>query len=225
METTATDGGVWSETSVQAIIWDLYDSTNSGEGSDTLNLGFSTLYSSLKNRQKTTTALTTIISFINGLKAENPTMSGTIDNIVNMNGIGQITSDFDVADIAVGVTEPTCRTSIYTNLTLGAAPLTSQALSTNPAGSGSTGTNKFCATKYYRLTGAGTSKTITMTPSGGCDADIYLFLNGTRVASAFNGLAGAAENITFTLANATTYVLEVRLYTNTTSCTFSVGTN
>ncbi|MCB1180103.1 MAG: hypothetical protein KDK36_21170, partial [Leptospiraceae bacterium] len=151
METTATDGGVWSETAVQAILWDLYDSTN--ETNDSVTISFSDIYTAMKTYQKNTTAATTIISFLNGLKTHLPSQATAINTLASMNGVGTVSDDFTVADIAVGTAEPACRTNIYQTLTLGNT-LTNQPLNTNP-GSGSQGRNKYCATQYYKLTGNG----------------------------------------------------------------------
>ena len=165
--------------------------------------------------------MTTLISFLYSLKQALPANATAIDNIANMSGVGSATSVYDISDIAVGTTEPTCRTAIYQDLTLGSS-LTNQALNEDP-GSSTAGKNKYCATKYYKITGNGSSKTITMAPTG-CDADIYLYKNGSIIAYDNDGGSGVSESITYTLENNVVYILDVRLYSGT-SCTFTVSTN
>ena len=59
--------GCWcSESSVWAILWDLYDNAN--DGADTVSLGFAPLWSVLTGEQRTTPAYTTIFSFLTALK-------------------------------------------------------------------------------------------------------------------------------------------------------------
>ncbi len=69
------NSGWYSECSVQSILYDIYDPVgvnNSSEANDTLNLGFSAIYNVMVGPQKTTPAMTSIFSFIKGLKGQNP---------------------------------------------------------------------------------------------------------------------------------------------------------
>ena len=75
-----TNPGWFNESSVESILYDLYDATN--EAGDPLTLGFAPIYQVLRNEQRQTPALTTIFSFIDALKANNPNSAGAIDSLV-----------------------------------------------------------------------------------------------------------------------------------------------
>ncbi|SFV65122.1 hypothetical protein MNB_SV-12-1646 [hydrothermal vent metagenome] len=80
--------GWYSETSIQEILYDLYDSHN--DGSDRVSLGFKPIYDILTGSQKTTPAFTSIFSFIKGLKDENPLHSDEIDTLLSGENISTI---------------------------------------------------------------------------------------------------------------------------------------
>lgn len=81
--------GWYNECSVQAIIYDLYDSTP--ESTDTVNLGFTPLFDVLSNEHKNTNAMTSIFSFIYELKQNNLPEAPAIDTLVAEQKIDVIT--------------------------------------------------------------------------------------------------------------------------------------
>jgi hypothetical protein len=87
--------GWYSEGSIAKILYDLYDSTNLGETFDNVNLGIGPLYDLMIGAQKTTTAPTSIFSFIHFLKQANPAVAGDIDLLVANEGIGTIAHSID----------------------------------------------------------------------------------------------------------------------------------
>jgi len=80
--------GWFSESSIQRILYDLYDGDI--DGSDTLALGFKPMYDVLVGQQKKTQAFTSIFSFIHALKNENSVSSTEIDAIVSSESIAPI---------------------------------------------------------------------------------------------------------------------------------------
>jgi len=60
--------GFYSETSVQEILYDLYDADGENTDNDGVQVAFKDIYETLVGRQKLTPAFTTIFSFITGLK-------------------------------------------------------------------------------------------------------------------------------------------------------------
>jgi len=80
-------GGFYSESSIQEILYDLYDSGISDD--DAIGLGFSPIYNVLTNGQKTTQAFTTIFSFLYYLKQENPASSVAITSLALAENIGE----------------------------------------------------------------------------------------------------------------------------------------
>ncbi len=89
IETAQHDTPGWfSESSIQRILYDLYDSHDDEQ--DRLSLGFKPIYETLVNGQKYTPVFTSIFSFILELKKVNPTSTDKIDNIVANEDIGTI---------------------------------------------------------------------------------------------------------------------------------------
>lgn len=86
METDDTlNEGWFSEASVEEILWDLFDPAN--EPDDTLALGFAPIYSVMTGAQVQTDALTSIFSFITGLRAANPGSAAAIDTLADNENI------------------------------------------------------------------------------------------------------------------------------------------
>ena len=84
--------GWFSEASIQRILYDLYDNNN--DAGDSLSLGFEPLYKILTQGQKTTTAFTSIFSFIDELKKEYPSSTDKIDAIVANENIATIEDSY-----------------------------------------------------------------------------------------------------------------------------------
>jgi len=87
----AENPGWFSEASVQRILYDLYDD-NSFEHSDGdhAHLGFRPIYNAMIDKERNTKAFTSIFSFINALKEENPSSKEIIDQIVAKEQINTI---------------------------------------------------------------------------------------------------------------------------------------
>jgi len=83
--------GWFSESSIQSLIYDFYDSNN--DGSDNLSLGFEPIYNVLVGEEKTTPAFTSIFSFANQLKIESPADASTINALLTSQNI-TVTDDF-----------------------------------------------------------------------------------------------------------------------------------
>jgi hypothetical protein len=84
--------GWFSETSVQEILFDLYDSQN--ESGDNLSLGIGPLYDVMVGHQKSTSAQTSIFTFINGLKSNLPAYSSSIDLLTTTKDISPVVDDY-----------------------------------------------------------------------------------------------------------------------------------
>ena len=74
------NAGWYSESSIQRILYDLYDGNSDGQ--DNLTLGFAPLYKVLVGKQKNSTTFTSLFTFIDALKRENLKSSYKIDEIV-----------------------------------------------------------------------------------------------------------------------------------------------
>ncbi len=82
------NAGWYSEGSVQRILYDLYDNRN--EAHDKTSLGFKPIYRVLVGAEKNTPAFTSIFSFIDALKRENPSQKRNIDRTVAYENINSI---------------------------------------------------------------------------------------------------------------------------------------
>lgn len=114
------DEGWFSEASVQEILWDLFDSTN--ESGDTASLGFAPLFAVMSGAETTTDAMTSIFSFITGLKAASPGAVPAINDLLAGEDIDG-TGDFGAGESNDG--DPGANNGvlpIYRDITLNAAP-------------------------------------------------------------------------------------------------------
>ncbi|WP_405234402.1 PKD domain-containing protein [Lentisalinibacter salinarum] len=91
--------GWYNESSVQLILWDLFD--DAADGSDSLTLGFAPLHEVLTGPQRVTPAFTTLFSFIHELREANAAQSAAIDDIVSgqsIDPIGDIWGDSETGN-------------------------------------------------------------------------------------------------------------------------------
>ena len=72
--------GWFSETSIQALIYDLYDAND--DGADTLTLGLRPIYLALTGAHKSTPALTSVFSFFDALLQNSPELAGPVSNML-----------------------------------------------------------------------------------------------------------------------------------------------
>lgn len=197
--------GWFSEASVGEILWDLFDNTN--EAGDTLALGFAPLYAVVTGAQRTTDALTSIYTFITGLRAANAGSAAAIDTLVTNEDIG------GTGDFATGETndagDPEILT-VYKSIALG---IQQTVCSRSPAGN--VGTNKVGNRVFLRFDNDATRR-VTITATGASDGgstvaatdpDIYVLRRGAL--AAFGAGTGASETISQVSLPAGIYIVEV----------------
>ena len=80
--------GWFSESSIQRILYDIYDSND--DRGDRLSYGFKPIHQLLIGKEKNTPAFTSIFTFIKGLKDEHPSDEVAIDTIVSQESIAPI---------------------------------------------------------------------------------------------------------------------------------------
>jgi len=90
--------GWFSESSVQRIIYDLWDSNNEAENNDAVTLGFGPIHQVMTGAEKTTPAFTSIFTFITNLKNEQSAEADAIDDIVSNESITTIDDIFGGLD-------------------------------------------------------------------------------------------------------------------------------
>ena len=93
-----TNPGWFSAASIAKIIYDLYDSTNVGEPWDQVNLGIAPIYNVMVGAFKTSSAPTSIFSFIYYLKLNNPGIAAAIDAVVAQEGISSVQDQYGTGE-------------------------------------------------------------------------------------------------------------------------------
>lgn len=171
--------GCWcSESSVWAILWDLYDSAP--DGSDNVSVGLQPIWDVLTSYQRDTYAFTTIFPFIEALKTVQPANATAIDALVaaqNINSAG--INAFATAENNAPITNVL---PIYATVAVG-SPVVVR--STDDAGAGPDGLtyyNRVGNRRYVRFVPV-TAGTVTITVASsnplGPDPDFWVWDRGT----------------------------------------------
>jgi len=217
-DTSPTNQGWYSESSVERIIYDLYDSND--DGSDTLSLGFAPIHQVMTNAEKNTAAFTSIFTFIKAMKDANPANVNQIKNIVSSESIAEITNIWGDGRTNKPSENP------YKNLTIGSTLSNVQFNYTN----GSTG-NKLGNHYYYRFNVATAgSYTVRVHQTNGAtsDPDFLLFstppLNSALPAVGRSAVAGD-ETKSNIILNVGDHLLDVNDFNNISGATFDISIN
>ncbi len=156
--------GPFSELSIIRAMWDLYDSGTNEAGYDNVALGLGPIYDTLVGPERTTPALTTIASFIAGLKetlGNDATANAGIDAVLGFYGIGPITSAFGAGDAQLA--------SMYT-------PITSFPSSATVTLDATFFPNEQPQNRYFYFTAPSTH--VTVSTSCAYDVDLYAYQAG-----------------------------------------------
>ena len=205
--------GWYNESSIQRILYDVYDDVE--DGVDSLSCGFAPIHQVLTGAQKTTPAFTSLFTFITALKAENSVSSEAIDALVFDENISVISDNYGTGR------ENKVEDYPYSTLTLG-SPL---ALQTSTLyGIYNTLDNR----KYVRFTiaTAGTyTIAVTQTNGSNADPDFALFdVSPFKLLRVSEGIVLGSEQSSVSLS-AGEYLLDVSDYKNISSATFNVTVN
>lgn len=199
--------GWFSESTVEQVIWDVFDTAN--ESGDGVSLGFAPIFQTVSGPQRTTAALTSLYTFVTGLKSIAPAQAAAIDALLTQaprNMVG--TTDFAVGETNNG-SQPIVL-PIYKPLTIN--QLSQPVCSTAQFGSYNRLGNRQFLT--FTLSAPMTvSITLNGTPSGAgsvaaTDPDFNLYRQGSRVAFGDSQASGTEVRPNVALQSGT-YVLEV----------------
>jgi hypothetical protein len=200
------DGGWFSETSVGEILWDLFDDTN--ESGDTVSLGFQPIFAALVQGQRTTSAFTSVFSFLDALRNVVPGATAGINQLRNGEQISG-TDEFGNGEMNNG--GDARNLPVYRPITLNSAQQSVCTRATNGE------VNKLGNNKFFRLDLASTALvTIRLvaavdpnTPGSAAavDPDVYVHRRGEIVARGVS--QGPTETISQTSLSAGTYIIEV----------------
>ena len=196
--------GWFSESSVQSILYDIYDGSND----DTATLGLQPIYDVLTGKQRNTDAFTSIFSFMTYMKEENPSDAVALNALLATHNIQ---SDIDIWGSTETDNEGQASViPVYNEFT----PGTSQNLCTISTfggfGSGEN-RNKLGNRKFLKLViPTSGSYTLRATPTGNRDLDIYIYNQGVIVAGD-NAESTSTVDVTYNF-NSGTYVADVFSY-------------
>jgi hypothetical protein len=200
--------GCWcSESSVWSILWDLYD--NTPDANDTVALDFQPLWDVLVDHQRSTPALTSIFSFISGLKAARPTDAAAIDALLAAQNIDSVQDIWGTGETHSPVNvAASAALPLYTPITVGGGPVVLR--NVDDAGLYNTlGNHRFLR---FTTASAGTL-TITVTSSNPNtpDPDFRLFRAGSYQGAADDGedAPPQPEVGVFPNSPAGTYIIDV----------------
>jgi len=211
-----TNPGWYSESSVQSIIYDVFDSTNDGQ--DTLSLGFAPIYEVLVGSQRTTDAFTSIFSFARYLKDNNAAAAAQISALLDEQQIEGDTIDIFGSTETNNAGNATYVLPVYTEMQPGSSV---QICSTNSFGTAQNYEyNGLGARRYIRLNiGASAAYNFSMVSTNNSgDPDIYVFNQGQQLncVQTSNGCSDGVGSETFSLSlSAGTYVIDAHDYLNT----------
>jgi hypothetical protein len=206
---------IYNEAAVQGALWDLHDTaSDAGETAACALPIFSNAFLALKNDA----AAASYLSFATALQNAAPAcaMAGLATIHANM-GTGTITNSYTPASQPAAA----CRTAVYATASL---PAYTDA-GTLDLSFSSGGINNYCAIKWYRVTGNGTTRSIALSGvTGSCNLDLYLTQGGSVVASSRNPAMGANEALTATLQNSMDYVIRIHTVSPATGiCNYTLN--
>jgi hypothetical protein len=187
-------------------LYDIFDS-GSSEAFDQVNSGLGVIYDVLVGPQKTTDALTTIGSFITGLKAQPGISAAAVDTLLAHYQIGPITSQWGDGDAGGSGLK-----AMYTQV---APPYTGTV-----SFDGSFDPNKWQQNQYYVVTGNGGQ--ITVKTACTQDVDVEIYRSGTVVGAAYSNSGN--ETVSFNSQAGVKYVVVVTGY-GSTAGSYTVGVN
>lgn len=192
--------GFYSEASVQEILYDLFDSGSSDD--DNLSLGFKPIYDVMVGGLKTTSAYTTIFSFLKHLKDANPADSAEIDALAAAENIDS-GDEYEASSYPIYTVVPVDGSVVTTDVNGD----TLQTWDTNGEITADDPGNKLYNRMFFKFTiSTAGSHTIEVVPTGG---NVFFELNekGTKTETN-NAGAGGTETMTksFTAGD---YVMEV----------------
>lgn len=171
--------GWYSETTVQNIVFDLYDDDKNGaEAFDKVSLGVPGIYAAMVGGYKTTPAMTTLFPFVAALKANHANAVGAIDELVVHHGNGSgfgidpIADDWGTNETHDG--DDSNAIPVYIGMKIGESKTVTLIGGLDWA---LLGQNRF-----LRFTGNGSP--VNVSTSSFDDVDIYVYRRGKEIASA-----------------------------------------
>lgn len=179
----------FSENTIIRLLWDLHD-TGTNEFFDTTAFSMGQIYDVMVGHEKNTRAVTTLASFITGVKALSGANTAAIDTLLAHSNIGAISDDFGQGDAA-----------LYDMYVFANALPFSHTIQFG----GGNAYNSWQQNEYYVFTGTGGTMRLNVTSS--FPFSIALYANGAKLGEldGSNGTVDYADTTT----NGATYVAVV----------------
>jgi hypothetical protein len=187
--------GWFSETSIQSILYDIFDPND--DGADHVSLGLGPIYDALAGPQRSTPALTSIFSFAWGLAQVAPGSVGGVDQLLMQHAIMPVRDPFgddETNDAGYPDNLP-----IYHLADVGGAPVT---LTLH----GEQDENWVGQNRYVAVVGNGSSVTATATTAQ--DVSLMAIASG-NVLDFSDGFYSGTETVQFTTAPDALYILAI----------------
>lgn len=195
--------GWYSETTVENIVFDLYDDDKNGtEAFDKVSLGLGGIHAAMVGGFKTTSAMTSLFPLVATLKANHADAVGGIDSLVVHHGNG---SSFGIDPVVDewgtnethGGDDPNA-IPVYVGMKIGESKTITLVGGLDWA---LLGQNRF-----LRFTGSGSS--VSVSTSSIDDVDLYVYRRGTEVASSVT--TSGQESVQFSATAGDEYVINVQ---------------
>jgi len=197
--------GWYSEGSIQALLFDLYDPAN--EDYDALALGIDPLYQVMIGGQKDTPSLTTVFSFLTFLKEAYPQHVEAIDTLVAYHSSG---GDFGIDAVQdIWGTGETHGAELAGSLPICPQRGPGDGFTVTLQGGGNS--NLLDQNRFFWI--AGTGSTITVSLTSDYDLDLFTYRRGESVA--VSDSQGGTETIVLNTLAGEIYVVNVRGYYET----------
>jgi len=195
--------GWYSETTIENIVFDLYDDDKNGsETFDKVSLGLGGIHAAMVGGFKTTSAMTSLFPLVATLKANHADAVGDIDSLVVHHGNG---SSFGIDPVVDewgtnethGGDDPNA-IPVYVGMKIGESKTITLVGGLDWA---LLGQNRF-----LRFTGSGSS--VSVSTSSIDDVDLYVYRRGTEVASSVT--TSGQESVQFSATAGDEYVINVQ---------------
>ncbi|MFO0597607.1 MAG: hypothetical protein U0228_20035 [Myxococcaceae bacterium] len=179
----------FSESSVLRVLYDVFDTTNTGESFDQVATGIGPIYDVMTGPERTTSAMTTLGSFITAIKAQPNVSPGAVNALLARYQIGAITDDFGTGDTGLAGMYSVANSLPYNgSIMLGGGFLP----------------NTWQQNQYYVFTGNGSR--VTVSANSTQDVAIVGYLRGNVVGQADANTSGT-ESFNFTSQAGQVYVV------------------
>ena len=187
--------GWFSESTVQTVLYDLFDTAE--DRADRVALGLGPIYDVMTGPQRSTRALTTLFSFSAGLAAVAPQASGGLDALLAQHAVAPVRDSFGSGESNDGGVVGTL--PVYNVAEIDGAPITLTLLGTQPG-------NWVGQNRYVGFTGNGRSVTVSATT----DADVALeAFDAGRSLGFSDGFFAGTESVSFATVGGQVYVVVV----------------